>query len=158
MTPWYERPIDSRAKRGGEVGVDGIPRKGGEFMPFYIPRSEMPQISASDYPELMRFADAHGVKVRFATFKPNELKIHQHINESRLRSIIRHETSGVRVEHEIDPVLTSNDRFILDGNHRLSDHKIDHTEVPAIVIDLPFEKAIDFLFKFPKVSIDTDLN
>ena len=55
IDPWFERPLDHRAPKGGEEGVNGHHYKGGEFLPFYVPRPVMPQIEHHDLNALIRF-------------------------------------------------------------------------------------------------------
>lgn len=157
MELWYHEPIDTRAKAGGETGVNGKEYKAGEFMPFYVPRSEMPQVRESDYPELFKLAERKGIKISFATVSPDMLKKHQRIDEANLKHEIKTEGEAEEVLHEITPVLASKDFFILDGNHRVDDHRIKGTNVPTVFIGLDFEEAIAFLFSFSKTSISTDL-
>lgn len=140
---WYTRPLDPRAPAGGEVGVDGRERRGGEFEPFYVPRPVMPQLEASDYPELLAFASERGVTVTFETAHPDTLKPHQRI------STLRDAFDPAQLSK---PVLASADSYILDGNHRLAAHKALGTPVPCYRVWLEFEPAIAFLFAFPKTT------
>ena len=48
------------------------------------------------------------------------------------------------------PVLASQDKFVLDGNHRWNAHVLNNSNLDAYVIGLDFEKAIQLLFAFPK--------
>lgn len=155
MEAWYDRPIDPRAPAGGEIGVDGKTRKGGEFEPFYVPRNEMPQVSETDYPALLEFAARKGVSVSFQVFRPEDLKKHQRVMEGLLKETMETEPVAVLSDKMSEPVLVSKDLFILDGNHRRDAHAIQGTPVLGIVIELEFEEAIKFLFEFPKTSIST---
>lgn len=157
-TEWYDRPIDTRAKAGGEVGVDGKERKGGEFEPFYVPRTEMPQIDQKDYKALIAFANRKGVTISLGVFQPEDLKHHQRVDDSKLKATIKAEPIAEEIEKASEPVLVSKDFYVLDGNHRLDSHKLQGTPVIAFVIELGFEEAIDFLFSFPKTSISTVIN
>jgi hypothetical protein len=141
--PWYKRPLDTRAPFGGEVGINGHKYKGGEFMPFYVPRPVMPQIEHHDLNRLIRFVRESGIWVLRHVFAPKDLHNHQRINWDPKK--VDHQKANT-------PVIIAQDHFILDGNHRWYGHKIAGTMVSAIQIGLPFEPAVALLFKFPKTT------
>lgn len=143
MSNWYERPIHRRAQRGGEIGIDGKFYRGGVMMPFYVPRPLMPQINEVDYGNFLAFCTAEGVRVNRRSINPTILHPHQHIDRLLLERIV---SEGV----EDKPVFVSLDLYILDGNHRWMLHLHKRTPLPAYQIDLPFEKAIELMFRFPK--------
>lgn len=139
---WYDRPLDRRAPAGGEIGVDGRARKGGEFEPFYVPRPVMPQIDEADYPALHAFAATQGVSMDPCTLATDALRAHQRVDAIILREMPASVLSK--------PVLASGDLFILDGNHRWAAHKKLHLpQVAAIKVGLEFEEAIRFLLFLP---------
>lgn len=144
MTAWYERPLDQRAKPGGELGLNGKFYLGGEIMPFYVPRKEMPQVDEEDLPELMKFLQGLPVPVDLKKFDPDQLKPHQKVDIDKVKAM----TAKAAILAK--PCLVSQDLYILDGNHRWWAHRELHTVVPAFVIGAPFEQAIGILFRFPK--------
>lgn len=142
MYDWYDHAIDSRAPRGGETGVDGKQYKGGEFMPFYVPRPEMPQIDEKDYPEFFEFVESQGWSYHKESCDPHTLYFHQRVVWN----------SKTRINSEVlaKPILVSRDGYVLDGNHRATAHLQLDTDVPAIILNLDFESAIKLMFSFPK--------
>ena len=143
VEPWYERPLDHRAHKGTELGVNGFEYKGGEFMPFYVPRPVMPQIEHHDLNALIRFVRQNRVWVRRDTYVPQRLHNHQRINWDP------HRWNAKTANH---PVLIAVDYFILDGNHRWYGHLKMGGSVPVVQIGLPFEPAVELLFQFPKTT------
>src|SRR4051812_13597832 len=103
MDAWYQRPIDPRAMAGGELGVDNVLRKGGQFEPFYVPREQMPQIEEVDYPDLLRHASENGVFVKLCQRNPHDLKLHQRVK------FPAHFKSDPAIEAK--PVLSSADSY-----------------------------------------------
>lgn len=142
MYDWYDFAIDMRAHKGGETGVDGKQYKGGEFMPFYVPRAEMPQIDEKDYPEFFEFVKSRGCNYHQENCNPTILHFHQRVEWNAKTEI----TPEVLAK----PILVSYDGYVLDGNHRATAHKQRGTDVPAIILSLEFESAIKLMFSFPK--------
>lgn len=143
MIPWYRRKLDTRASRGGEMGVDGVVRKGGEFEPFYVPRPLMPQIDPADHDKLIDFALKRGVVIKELFIPSYMLLHHQRVNW---------DPSKWDGEVSDDPILTSNDHYILDGNHRAYGNLLSGRKSSIVMFGLEFEPAIDLLFQFPKVT------
>lgn len=143
IDPWYERAMDTRAHAGGEKGVNGHQYKGGEFLPFYVPRPVMPQIEHHDLNRLIRFVREAGVWVRRHVYTPKALHAHQRINWDAKR---------YDPKAKDYPVLVALDCFILDGNHRWFGHLKMGGMVPTVQIGLPFEPAVELLFRFPKTT------
>jgi hypothetical protein len=142
MYDWYDHPIDRRASAGGERGVNGKLYKGGEYLPFYVPRPEMPQVNAEDYPALLAYAKRQGVKTVLRTVPPRSLHAHQRVNWDRLRTM--------PPEVYAKPALASADDYVLDGNHRWWAHELKGEDLKALFLSLQFEAAIRFLFSFPR--------
>jgi hypothetical protein len=142
MYSWYDFAIDSRAHKGGEIGVDGKQYKGGEFMPFYVPRPEMPQIDEKDYPEFFEFVESQGWSYHQENCDPKTLHFHQRVTWN----------SNTKITEEVleKPILVSRDGYVLDGNHRATAHLNLGTDTPAIILNLDFEPAIRLMFSFPK--------
>jgi len=140
---WCERPLDSRAHKGGEEGLNDKRYKGGEFLPFYVPRDVMPQIDDALYPKLIQFGQVHGVVFETKQIEPHVLKPHQHIDKLKANHI------AALPEVFNKPVLVSVDDYILDGNHRWLSHLLVNKPVNTYQINRTFEDAILFLFKFP---------
>lgn len=141
---WYLHPMDSRAARSGEFGLNGRPYAGGEFMPHYVPRPIMPQVDEADMPALIEFLKAKGIVIREDEFDPHACKTEQRVDLAKVK--------GLTADNPImlKPILVSMEPTVLDGNHRLAAHKIFGTKVKAIVLELAFEAAIAAIFEFPK--------
>ncbi len=141
VTNWWDH-LHARAPKGGEIGIDGSFRRGGEIEPFYIPRPVMPQVDEADQPALIDFIKGQGVKVVHKVVGPDEIKPHQRIEMVHVKEMPK----GVLSK----PILGSIEPFILDGNHRWMDHKLVGSKMKLIQIMLSFDEAIGLLFKFPK--------
>jgi len=147
---WYDHPLDVRAVKGGEVGANGQFYKAGEFLPFYIPRDEMPQIDEKDYVVFFGFLKERNVQMEIKTFHPKELHAHQRVNWSKVHAMDQTVMDK--------PILVSKDGYVLDGNHRWWAHVLQKTDLKAYQIDLEFEEAIKLLFDFPKTYAYGDGN
>lgn len=140
---WWDQPLHRRAAPGGEAGLDGKVRRGGQFLPFYVPREIMPQIDEVHLPALVKFALDRDVSVAFQAVDAHALRAHQRINLTHALSM--------PPEVLFKPLLVSSDGYVLDGNHRWWAHV--HTDLavaPTIRIGLPFEAAVGLLFEFPE--------
>jgi hypothetical protein len=143
MFKWFGTPMDVRAPHGGEEGLNGRWYKGGEILPFYVPRPIMPQIDEQDFDEFIAFAKSRGADVRLTTFDPLDLHAHQRIDPIKLARM----PDSVRAK----PIFVSLDLYILDGNHRWAMHLMTHSQdVPALQLNLRFADAIQLMFNFPK--------
>lgn len=138
---WYKLPLDHRACKGGEEGVNGDEYKGGEFLPFYVPRPVMPQVDECDLTALIEFVTFRGCETKEGKTDPDELHFHQRVDFDKCKKM--------KKETLKKPVLISLDMFVLDGNHRTMEHKLLGTEVPYIMLCKPFEEAIGLLMAFP---------
>ena len=132
------------ASVGGEEGVNHRFYKGGEFMPFYVPRIFMPQIGPDDGPKLLRYFIKMGVGFQFDHVDAKELKPHQHVNLKRVHTMPAWALAKF--------CLVSDDGFILDGHHRWFAHKQLGTPVPVIRMAVPFTEAISILQAFPDTT------
>ncbi|MGN6818291.1 MAG: hypothetical protein ACTHJR_06425 [Sphingomonas sp.] len=143
MNLWYNQPLDLRAPRGGELGLNGREYKGGEFLPFYVPRPEMPQIDEIDLPEFLDFVRNRQVDVLTEAVDPATLRAHQRIDID----------IAVKMQPQVlaKPAVVSKDSYVLDGNHRWWAHVHQHLSPMNILrIGLPFAEAIALMFAFPK--------
>jgi len=139
--------IEARAPKGGEE-LYGKLFKAGEFIPFYVPRDRMPQVDEADLPALVTWAQHQGVGVKKGEISPKLLRAHQRVSIDRVLTI----TPALLAK----PVLISVDEFILDGNHRWYGHVLNRSMVPYWRFSIPFDKAIPWLFEFPKTYCYAD--
>lgn len=141
MINWYQQPYQHRAPRGG-VERFGRTYKGGEFLPFYVPRPVMPQINEEDYYDFIAFANEKGAEIKVNYIDPKQAKPHQRIDRihaAKMPPEVRRKT-----------IFVSRDWYILDGNHRWKLHALERSKIAVYQIDLPFEEAIGLMFAFPK--------
>lgn len=133
--------MNKRAPKGGLTEY-GHTYRGGEFLPFYVPREDMPQIPMEAYPLLVR--DAFPIGIHFGVTDTHQLRAHQRVDHTLALKVAAD-------PHELlIPVIVSADGYVLDGNHRWWAHV--HGDMPAIAtinIHLPFDAAIDWLMSLP---------
>lgn len=117
--------------------------RGGEFLPFYVPRPDMPQIDEKYQPQFV--ADAFDkIGVTFESAPVSALRAHQRINHAIAKAM----TPQVKMK----PVIVSWDGYIVDGNHRWWAHVHAGDEfINVIRVGLPFEQAIEWALKLPYV-------
>lgn len=147
MTPWYDLPKIERRASQTETGIDGRVFRKGEFMPFYVPRPEMPQIDESDLERFIDFALLQGVGITHAKRCPTTLRAHQRIDLDH--------ALNMPPEVAAKPVVVSADGYVLDGNHRWFFHARQGTDLNVIEVDLPFEEAIRLMFAYPATYVLT---
>jgi uncharacterized ParB-like nuclease family protein len=151
---WYDSPLPRRAPTGGLTEpLNGHTYKGGELLPFYVPRPLMPQIDESDYPALFAFLQGKGIAVETVTLETATLKQHQRVDSFN--------PAAMPVDVLAKPVLISADYFVLDGNHRYVAHlHLGLETINCIRLDgLSFEDAIAALFSFPNTyTVDGNVN
>lgn len=142
MTNWFDEKLGGHAPSSGET-LFGKDYKPGEFLPFYVPRPDMPQ--TTDPVMLARFIKGLGYEVTVGETLPSRLKFHQRVNFDMARW-------NASTDHN-RAVLVSGDNYILDGNHRAMGFLKDHDKPIAYVkIWAPFEEAIAALFDVPSTT------
>lgn len=127
----------------GGIDILGRHYRGGELLPFYVPRDHMPQVDEHDLPALVAAAVAQNqLSPTFEVAKVHDLRAHQKVDMKRVRAMPD--------ELLLKPILISRDGFVLDGNHRWTAHVLLNAPLtPAIKIGLNFGEAIDWLFTLP---------
>lgn len=136
-TNWYDQDLPRRAPQGG-IELFGKEFKGGQMLPFYVPRMVMPQVDEEFYPQLIDFAREHGVGFSEVEIAATDIRPHQRVDHDHLR--------GADLSK---PILGSREPFVLDGHHRWAQHKYQGSKVRTYKFDLTFREAIAFLFSFP---------
>jgi hypothetical protein len=140
---WWTEQMGGQAEEDHQLGVDGKEYRKGEFMPFYIPRPEMPQIDEDKYPTLLKYLCDVGVEYSYRVYRPEQLQAHQRINMGHVRDM--------PPEIYQKDVLISQDEYVLDGNHRWWAHKERDEVLGCLVIHAEFDQAMEILFGFPDV-------
>jgi SPP1 gp7 family putative phage head morphogenesis protein len=112
-----------------------------------VPRESMPQVRGEDLEEFLRFARGQGVGVSKQTYRADELSPTQ--KEFRQERVDSMDEGALR-----EPVIVSRDLYVLDGTHRWVKawQGKPTAEVPAVLIDLPLQDALDLMRRFPKAK------
>lgn len=93
-------------------------------------RELMPQISGDSLPDFLKFLGRKGINFHKQLVDPSKLKSSQ--MEFDDMKIIK-----LMFQDSTDPIIVSNDDYVLDGHHRwLADHN-SNEQTEAYVIDLP---------------------
>jgi len=107
-----------------------------------IPRKLMPQIyDARKFSKIIKDkynVDSHREKMAMAVLKPSQ----NEINSERVNSIIE-DIKKRKISHK-NPVVVSEDGYIVDGHHRWAAYKKynpDH-KIPVLVIEVPIKDAL----------------
>lgn len=147
MNKWFERPLDPRAPAGGEIGVDGHFYRGGEIMPYYVPRDAMPQID--DINHFTNWLTQNNINFQRTIVKPSTCIFRQRVicDPTRIRGDYIHL-----------PIITSREPVVIDGNHRCTRAVMERIEtLEAIKIYLVFENAVKVAFKYPGTRVATHI-
>lgn len=116
--------------------------KAGEFLPFYVPRSQMPQIDEKDLPTLIASTITSGKGVNMDVVNVSLLKAHQRIDHTKAKEMIE--------KVKLKPILVSADDYVLDGNHRWWAHVHEGDKfINVIRIEMNFDEAIPYLLEQP---------
>lgn len=127
------------APKGGIDMIEGHYR-GGQFIPFYVPRRLMPQIDSEFYPNLI--VDAIGRGVTLEVIEPGSITPHQRINHRA--------AEAMPLWLRMKPLIVSADHYVLDGNHRWwAAHKAGDSYINVIRLHMGFDSAIDWLLLRP---------
>lgn len=121
---------DSSGKCGPGVGLS-------------IPREEMPQIPGEQLQTFVGWAQVQGTSVTREIVVPDELSPTQsHFRQSRV--------DAIPDEKLLEPILVSEDDYILDGTHRWVKHWQRGSDVMSILrIGLPLRGALALMKRFP---------
>jgi len=111
-----------------------------------VERPVMPQIDEHDYPALLRWLDTHGVTVSDDMIEPSRLCFRQRVDQEMVASILTRRRDLLNKR-----IILSNERCVLDGNHRAAAHLAEGTPSPAYVLGVSFEEGFDLLCAFGRV-------
>lgn len=122
-------------------------------LPFYIPRSEMPQIEEEDYPVLFPWLSQRGIIAEKRCVPCGELHNHQRIAIDPVRA-------AAIPEAVLDkPIIAASDFFIVDGNHRWWVRKErGKLFVSAYMLSVPFGNALVNIAQFGRIHHEDGLN
>lgn len=114
----------------------------GEFLPFYVPRADMPQIDEVDQIKLIVDACTACPTPEIVVVNTASLRAHQRIDHNR--------AINMAPDVKLKPIIISRDGYVLDGNHRWFAAAHDGQEmVVAIRLPMDFEQAIPWLLSLP---------
>lgn len=126
----------------GGIDLIGGHYKGGQFVPFYVPRERMPQVDAEFYTRLI--ADAIDIGVTIDVIEVGHITPHQRIDHRR--------AEAMPLWLRMKPLIVSADDYVLDGNHRWwAARKAGDAYLNAIRISMGFDAAIKWLLQRPYV-------
>ena len=120
-----------------------------------IVRNKMPQIAASDYPEFFEYLREHGAKLSEKKISAEDLKP------------IQKEFAKAGVEKEIGrlggkpkPLISSSDRYIIDGHHRWLAvlNTTPKAKMNVIEVNMPMKKLLALTVAFPKTTFKDNNN
>lgn len=138
--------MNANLKHAPHGGLDEYDRhyRAGEFLPFYVPRSAMPQVDEKDQPRMVAAAMGAGIGIAFEVRHVGDVRAHQRVN--------KHIASSMSEMVKRKPVIVSSDGYILDGNHRWWANVHDGNDwLVAITVDRTFDEARDWLLSQPYV-------
>ena len=123
---------DERGRCGPGIGVD-------------IPRPKMPQIAGDDLEAFKAFITSKGVSLKEEEVKAETLAPTQ-------KSFRQDKVD--KLPHSDNPILVSEDHYILDGTHRWVKawQKSKDASIKVLRVGLPLRRALELMGKFPKVS------
>ncbi len=128
-----------------ELEVYGRRYTKGEFLPFYVPREQMPQISRNDLPRMIAAAIEKGLGPQMLITHPLYLRAHQRVNKER--------ADTMPLDNAMFPIIISSDNYIVDGNHRWWRHIHDKALGICVVrLGADFEEVCDWLNTQPYVT------
>lgn len=152
-----ERPKLMTVKEGAHKAIGEVHNDDGDRVvppnSFGIARQQMPQILKDDLPDFMETMKKHGVEIGKTEAVVGQLKPTQNeVSLKKMKSMA--ETQGPEVLKQ--PVIISNDGFILDGHHRwgalvMQDPK---STIPAWKVDLPMKELLKRSHAYSKVKYE----
>lgn len=113
-----------------------------------ISRFKMPQIDAKHHDHFVAYTKKNGINVKNKTLNPSTLIATQsQFNKAKISAITDSMVSG---KYKPNPIMVSNDGYVLDGHHRWLAHKELKQKIPVLEIGLPVDKMYTFLHEYPK--------
>ncbi len=103
-----------------------------------LSREDLPQL---DYDQLMKDCSARGIVVEHVSWRPSDLTPTQgEFKEDKVHSIMQ------TPEASNKPIVTTRDRFVLDGHHRwLAAYNLGNQPIPCSQMNLNVDQALDFV-------------
>ena len=113
-----------------------------------IPRSRMPQIKSSDYPEFIDYLADNGADFTKETVPARSLKpVQKEFSKQGVEKQMQKRHDG----KDKKPVIASSDNYIMDGHHRWLVALNTGTNVDIYRVNKPGKELLDLLLAFPKV-------
>lgn len=139
----------SNCQPGQLRGTDG---KCGPGIGVDIPREQMPQINGEDLREFARYCKEQGARLVSAEVKADQL--------SPTQAEFRQERVDALPEDALQqPVIVSEDLYILDGTHRWVKHwqGDPQASVPVLLLPRKLQAALKLMREFPKAKFVTNV-
>ena len=114
-----------------------------------ISRDEMPQIVGEQLIAFIKWIFQTGYKCKIISEPVNKLNLTQsNLNIDKIKNII---DNGV---NDINPIICSNDLYILDGHHRVAalQNQKPNEPIKIILVDLPINELLELCKQFPGVK------
>lgn len=100
----------------------------------------MPQIKGNQIPTAMELFKKASIPVELVDVEPSTLNYSQkQVDKSKVMAIIKDMRGG----KSMNPIIISNDDFIVDGHHRCIAHKYLFQPVKCLKVGLDRDKAIE---------------
>ena len=153
---WIE---NEKSRRGIKVAVEldefkmKIP---GEKETMGIVRDKMPQVAEKDYPEFFKYLKDNGAKLTKKKISAQDLKPIQ-----KEFAKVGVEKSMAKLGGKSKPLISSADKYIIDGHHRWLAvlNSTPKAKMDVIEVNMPMKKLLALTVAFPKTTFkDNDNN
>jgi GNAT superfamily N-acetyltransferase/disulfide oxidoreductase YuzD len=115
-----------------------------------VPRDEMHQIDKKDMKDFVNYLNSKKIKVTKTIVNPKKLKaIQGEFDKDKVQKGIDKIKSG----KELNPIIVSNDGYVIDGNHRWLAALNSDIKIAAIKVKETAKKILKVIKEYPKVFI-----
>ena len=128
----------------------------GEKETMGIVRDKMPQVAEKDYPEFFKYLKENGAKLSKKKISAEDLKPIQ-----KEFAKIGVEKSMAKLGGKNKPLISSTDKYIIDGHHRWLAvlNSTPKAKMDVIEVNMPMKKLLALTVAFPKTTFkDNDNN
>ena len=128
----------------------------GEKETMGIVRDKMPQVAEKDYPEFFKYLKDNGAKVTKKKISAQDLKPIQ-----KEFAKVGVEKSMAKLGGKSKPLISSADKYIIDGHHRWLAvlNSTPKAKMDVIEVNMPMKKLLALTVAFPKTTFkDNDNN
>jgi len=113
-----------------------------------IKRADMPQVHKDHYPELIKYLESHGGKLRLKTVHAHSLKpVQSEFSDEGVEKMMS-KAGNANGTTRKKPLIVSADNYIVDGHHRwLASYNLDE-DVPIMQFNIPIKKLMQLIHDF----------